>query len=181
MKSERSTTNCVMPGNSAPMSLNILAKVGTTSQSMTVTASTAITDQDARIHQRAADFAAGFARLADLLVEFRQHQRHLSGDLTGADDFDPMVLKDVQVVGRGGVQGAARGHAAGDIVQHMPHFEALVLLGADLNRLQQRRARRNQRRKLLKEGHLVVHGDLLVRLARHAGMSDEPVFKSHLD
>ncbi len=38
MKSEVSTTNCVMPGNSAPMSLNILAKVGTTSHNMTVTA-----------------------------------------------------------------------------------------------------------------------------------------------
>ena len=35
-------TNWVMPGNSAPMSLNILAKVGMTSQSMAVTASTAM-------------------------------------------------------------------------------------------------------------------------------------------
>jgi len=41
MKSEASTTNWVMPGNSAPMASNILAKVGTTNQSMAVTANTA--------------------------------------------------------------------------------------------------------------------------------------------
>ena len=40
-KFEALTTNCVMPGNSAPISRNIVAKVGTTSHSMTVTAATA--------------------------------------------------------------------------------------------------------------------------------------------
>ena len=41
MKFERSTTNWVIAGSSAPMSLNMPAKVGTTIQSMTVTAITA--------------------------------------------------------------------------------------------------------------------------------------------
>ncbi len=38
MKPEASTTYWVISGSSAPMSLNMLAKVGTTIQSMTVTA-----------------------------------------------------------------------------------------------------------------------------------------------
>ena len=145
-------TNWVMAGNSAPMSLNILAKVGITSHSMAVTASTATQTSTMGYISAPDHLAAGFPRLGDLLVEFHQHQGHLPGDFAGADDLDPMMLEDADIAGGGGVDGTARRHARGDLVQDVPQLETLVLRGANLERLQQRRARADQRRELLEEG-----------------------------
>ena len=132
------------------------------------------------IHQGAADFAVGLAGLADLLVEFQEHRPHLAGDFPRANHLDPVVLEHLRIVGGGPVQRAAGRHAVGDRFQHAAQFQALALLGGDLDRLQHRRPRADQRGKLLKERHLVVQGDALVRLARYAGMGDKPVFERHL-
>ena len=90
------------------MSLNILAKTGTTIQSMTVTAITATEIRIIGIHQRAFDLLLGLAGVADLLVELDQHLGHLAGDLAGADRLDPLELEDLGKRGRRGVEACCR-------------------------------------------------------------------------
>ena len=136
-------------------------------------------DENDRIHQGPADFAVGLAGLADLLVEFQEHRPHLAGDFPGANHLDPVVLENLRIGGCRRVQRAAGRDAAGNRVQHTAQFQALALLRGNLDRLQYRRSRADQRGKLLKERHLVVQGDALVRLARYAGTLDEPVFERH--
>ena len=108
-----------MPGSSAPMSLNILAKVGMTNQSMAVTAPTA--KQIRMMGYISAPFTLRRVSrdVGDLLVELHEHQGHLPGDFAGADDFDPVMLEDAGIIGRGGVDGAARRHARGDLLQDL--------------------------------------------------------------
>ena len=90
-------------------------------------------DEDDRIHHGAADFAVGLAGLADLLVEFQEHQPHLAGDFPRANHLDPVVLEHLRIAGCGRVQRTAGRHAAGNRFQHAAEFQALALLGGDLD------------------------------------------------
>ncbi len=79
------------------MSLNILAKVGTTIQSMTVTAITATTIRIIGYISDPTTLRRVSRDVADLLVQLQEHAAHLAGDLARLDDLDPVVLEDVRV------------------------------------------------------------------------------------
>ena len=174
MASEASTTNWVMPGSSASMSLNILANTGTTSQSMTVTAITATSDQDQRIHRAPFDLALGLAGFADLLVELGEHLGHLAGDFAGADRLEPLKLEDLGECGRRRVKRASGRNLGGDLIQDGPELDALALSDRDLQGLQERSARADQGRELVKERQRVFELGALVRLLRDPRMGHDP-------